>query len=83
MILLLILSLICLIKLKIKTMIYKLYFRIRNIYNGNTQIESIANKDINVLRNIKESILNHTFGNVIIEQAMIMDQNMLYINDNE
>ena len=64
-------------------MIYKLYFRIRNIYNGNTQIESIANKDINVLRNIKESILNHTFGNVIIEQAMIMDQNMLYISDTE
>ena len=83
MILLLILSLICLIKLKIKTMIYKLYSRIRNIYNGNTQIESIANKDINVLRNIKESILNHTFGNVIIEQAMIMDQNMLYISDTE
>ena len=73
----------CLIKLKIKTMIYKLYFRIRNIYNGKTQIESIANKDINVLRNIKESILNHTFGNVIIEQAMIMDQNMLYISDTE
>ena len=31
-------------------------------------------------------MLNNTFGNfgnVIIEQAMIMDQNMLYINDNE
>ena len=43
----------------------------------------IENKDINVLRNIKKMVLNNTFGNVIIEQAMIMDQNMLYINDNE
>lgn len=48
-----------------------------------TQIESVENKDINVLRNIKKMVLNNTFGNVIIEQAMIMDQNMLYINDNE
>ena len=51
-----------------------------------TQIESVENKDINVLRNIKKIMLNNTFGNfgnVIIEQAMIMDQNMLYINDNE
>lgn len=64
-------------------MIYKLYFRMRNICNGKTQIESIANKDINVLRNIKKSMLNHTFGNVIIEQAMIMDRNMLYISDTE
>ena len=83
MILLLILSLICLIKFKIKDMIYKLYFRISNMCNGKTQIESIANKDINVLCNIKKSMLNHTFGNVIIEQAMIMDQNMLYISDTE
>ena len=67
-------------------MIYKLYFRMRNICNGKTQIESVENKDINVLRNIKKMMLNNTFGNfgnVIIEQAMIMDQNMLYINDNE
>ena len=64
-------------------MIYKLYFRIRNMCNGKTQIESIANKDINVLGNIKKSMLNHTFGNVIIEQAMIMDRNMLYISDTE
>lgn len=64
-------------------MIYKLYFRMRNICNGKTQIESVENKDINVLRNIKKMVLNNTFGNVIIEQAMIMDQNMLYINDNE
>ena len=62
---------------------YKLYFRMRNICNGKTQIESVENKDINVLRNIKKMVLNNTFGNVIIEQAMIMDQNMLYINDNE
>ena len=64
-------------------MIYKLYFRMRNICNGKTQIESVENKDINVLRKIKKMVLNNTFGNVIIEQAMIMDQNMLYINDNE
>ena len=64
-------------------MIYKLYFRMRNICNDKTQIESVENKDINVLRNIKKMVLNNTFGNVIIEQAMIMDQNMLYINDNE
>lgn len=64
-------------------MMYKLYFRMRNICNGKTQIESVENKDINVLRNIKKMMLNNTFGNVIIEQAMIMDQNMLYINDNE
>ena len=64
-------------------MMYKLYFRMRNICNGKTQIESVENKDINVLRNIKKMVLNNTFGNVIIEQAMIMDQNMLYINDNE
>ena len=55
----------------------------RNICNGKTQIESVENKDINVLRNIKKMVLNNTFGNVIIEQAMIMDQNMLYINDDE
>ena len=54
-------------------MIYKLYFRMRNICNGKTQIESVENKDINVLRNIKKMMLNNTFGNVIIEQAMIMD----------
>ena len=64
-------------------MIYKLYFRMRNICNGKTQIESVENKDINVLRNIKKMVLNNTFGNVIIEQAMIMDQNMLYISDTE
>lgn len=64
-------------------MVYKLYFRMRNICNGKTQIESVANKDINVLRNIKKMVLNHTFGNVTIEQAMIMDQNMLYISDTE
>lgn len=28
-------------------------------------------------------MLNNTFGNVIIEQAMIMGQNMLYISDTE
>lgn len=64
-------------------MVYKLYFRMRNICNGKTQIESVANEDINVLRNIKKMVLNHTFGNVTIEQAMIMDQNMLYISDTE
>ena len=64
-------------------MIYKLYFRMHNICNGKTKIESIKNKDINVLRNIKKGMLNHTFGNVIIEQAMIMDRNMLYISDTE
>ena len=67
-------------------MMYKLYFRMRNICTGKTQIESVENKYINVLRNIKKMMLNNTFGNfgnVIIEQAMIMDQNMLYINDNE
>ena len=64
-------------------MIYKLYFRMRNICNGKIQIESVENKDINVLRNIKKMVLNNTFGNVIIEQAMIMDQNMLYISDTE
>ena len=36
-------------------MIYKLYFRMRNICNGKTQIESVENKDINVLRNIKKN----------------------------
>jgi hypothetical protein len=55
----------------------------RNICNGKTQIESVANEDINVLRNIKKMVLNNTFGNVTIEQAMIMDQNMLYISDTE
>lgn len=64
-------------------MVYKLYFRMRNICNGKTQIESVANEDINVLRNIKKMVLNHTFGNITIEQAMIMDQNMLYISDTE
>lgn len=64
-------------------MVYKLYFRMRNICNGKTQIESVANEDINVLRNIKKMVLNQTFGNVTIEQAMIMDQNMLYISDAE
>ena len=35
-------------------MMYKLYFRMRNICTGETQIESVENKDINILRNIKK-----------------------------
>ena len=63
-------------------MIYKLYYRMVNLLNGNKQIESIAGEDLEKLRIVKRMINNSTFGHVMIESAFIMDQNMLYINDN-
>lgn len=61
-------------------MIYTLYYKMRNLLNGNTQIESVASEDLEKLRIVKRMINNSTFGHVMIESAFIMDSNMLYIS---
>ena len=64
-------------------MVYKLYYRMKNLTNGNTQIESVSGEDLEKLRVMKRMMTKQIFGNVAIEQAFILDQNMLYISDND
>ena len=55
----------------------------KNLTNGNTQIESVSGEDLEKLRVMKRMMTKQIFGNVAIEQAFILDQNMLYISDND
>ena len=63
-------------------MIYTLYFKMHNCLNGKTKIETVTGDDLEKLQVMKKMMVNHTFGHVTIEQAFILDQNMLYISDN-
>ena len=64
-------------------MVYKLYYRMRNLLNDKTEIASVAGEDLEKLRTMKRMMLNQTYGNVLIESAFIMDKNMLYISDKD
>ncbi len=64
-------------------MVYKLYYRMRNLLNDKTEIASVAGEDLEKLRTMKRLMVNRTFGNVMIESAFIMDKNMLYISDKD
>ena len=64
-------------------MIYTLYYKMHNLLNGNTQIESVTGEDLEKLRVMKKMMINHTFGYITIEQAFILDQNMLYVCDKD
>ena len=64
-------------------MVYKLYYRMRNLLNGKTEIESVIGEDLEKLRTMKRMMNNRVFGNVLIESVFIMDKNMLYISDND
>lgn len=64
-------------------MVYKLYYKMRNLLNDKTEIASVAGEDLEKLRTMKRMMSNQVFGNVLIESAFIMDKNMLYISDND
>ena len=64
-------------------MIYTLYYKMHNLLNGNTQVESVTGEDLEKLRVMKRMMTKQIFGNVAIEQAFILDQNMLYISDKD
>ena len=64
-------------------MVYKLYYRMRNLLNDKTEIASVVGEDLEKLRTMKRMMSNQIFGNVLIESAFIMDKNMLYISDTE
>ena len=64
-------------------MTYTLYYKMHNILNNKTKIESITSEDLEKLKVMKKMMLNHTFGHVSIEQAFILDQNMLHISDKD
>lgn len=64
-------------------MVYKLYYRMRNLLNDKTEIASVVGEDLGKLRTMKRMMSNQVFGNVLIESAFIMDKNMLYISDND
>ena len=64
-------------------MVYKLYYRMRNLLNNKTEIASVTGEDLEKLRTMKRMMLNQTYGNVLIESAFIMDKNMLYISDKD
>lgn len=64
-------------------MVYKLYYRMRNLLNDKTEIASVVGEDLEKLRTMKRMMNNQIFGNVLIESAFIMDKNMLYISDTE
>ena len=64
-------------------MVYKLYYRMRNLLNDKTEIASVAGEDLEKLRTMKRMMLNQVYGNVLIESAFIMDKNMLYISDKD
>lgn len=64
-------------------MVYKLYYRMRNLLNDKTEIASVVGEDLEKLRTMKRMMTNQIFGSVMIESAFIMDKNMLYISDND
>lgn len=64
-------------------MVYKLYYKMRNLLNDKTEIASVVGEDLEKLRTMKRMMNNRTFGNVLIESAFIMDKNMIYISDND
>lgn len=64
-------------------MVYKLYYRMRNLLNDKTEIASVVGEDLEKLRTMKRMMTKQIFGSVMIESAFIMDQNMLYISDND
>ena len=64
-------------------MVYKLYYRMRNLLNDKTEIASVVGEDLEKLRTMKRMMSNQVFGNVLIESAFIMDKNMLYISDKD
>lgn len=64
-------------------MVYKLYYRMRNLLNDKTEIASVVGEDLEKLRTMKRMMTKQIFGNVMVESAFIMDKNMLYISDND
>ena len=62
-------------------MVYKLYYKMRNLLNGKTEIASVVGEDLEKLQTMKRMMNNQMFGNVLIESAFILDKNMLYISD--
>ncbi len=64
-------------------MVYKLYYRMHNLLNDKTEIASVVGEDLEKLRTMKRMMTKQIFGSVMVESAFIMDQNMLYISDND
>lgn len=64
-------------------MVYKLYYRMRNLLNDKTEIASVVGEDLEKLRTMKRMMTSQVFGNVMVESAFILDKNMLYISDTE
>lgn len=64
-------------------MIYTLYYKMHNLLNDKTEIASVVGEDLEKLRTMKRMMTNQIIGYVAIEQAFILDQNMLYISDKD
>ena len=54
-----------------------------NVSNDANEICTISDTDLDKLRTMKNILIGRRFGNVEIRFAFILDQNMLYVSDNE
>lgn len=64
-------------------MTYTLYYKMYNVSNDANKICTISDTDLDKLRTMKKILIGRRFGNVEIRFAFILDQNMLYVGDNE